>query len=273
MPRDVKDLLGEIDRVLASDADRAAVHSATITNTTVFVSLLPLVHRTGRPNSVGPWHEILRSGTLRTSPPTDGECACGMAPAVYFFVGCAAYPKGNVAFVLEQSSAGPGEATFSPFDSGALAGEYLRPVSAEVPWSLEDRAALLQRFCGDLTAVNVFAPYYIAAHFREARTYVTLAQRSSRDFALYHGLSSTTEDRRASTIEARVHHDVLLDPKSNDIRAIVLANRALIDDIPDEFVSHVLLASADSDSESDGDLAASVAKLILDHAAKKEPLS
>ena len=263
MPQEISELLVEIERAVEKDeGERRTASSAGLAAARALAATMPLVHRTGRRDKNPPWTEILKGRAFRASPSvTEEEEGCGWPPSVYFFLGVAAYPKGSIAFLLEQDALGSQAGTFSAFDSGALSRGHIVPRDTTLPWSLDDRIRHLDRHSGSVTAVRDFAGPYIASHFRDPSSYVSLPQESEPDFDAYHGLRSTNGDRRAWTIEVRLHGDVPVSPGRDKLRAIVLANRALESDVPDDFVDRIVVAEADADS--DGDVAWTTASLVL----------
>ena len=130
-----------------------------------------------------------------------------------------------------------------------------------VAWATNDRAICLDRNSADVASLQAFAGPYVAAHFNQPASYVSRPQRSVTDFDVYHRLRSTTGDRRAWTIEVRLHDNVRLDLPGGTLLHIVLANRALEADVPDHLLEYVTIAEADPDSE--GDVARTVAELVL----------
>lgn len=255
--RSVRDLVMDLEGALTDE--RRQSYDAAIVSARGIAHRLPLVHRTGRPGLTGTWRRILEERTMRASDASAEERLCGWERAVYFFLGSAAYPKGNVAFLLERAVAERVGGSFSPFDSGALA-NHLEP-SSKTTWALEDRAAHLAQHCGSAGEVAEYAGPYLAAHFRDPASYVTAAQGSVPDFDVCHGLCSPSGDRRAWTIEVRAHADVSVAPAEPELVRIVLANRALEADVPDELLDRVTLARADYDGE--GDVRQAVAEFVL----------
>ncbi|MBN2194911.1 MAG: hypothetical protein JW751_18990 [Polyangiaceae bacterium] len=120
MLRSLDELLLELEQSIESDAQRAS-YEANLGTATRVAAALPLVHRTGHERQVEPWHRILYGGMLRASDATEEERQCGWTRAAYFFLGSAAYPHGDIAFVLAPQATGGFAGSFSPFDSGALA--------------------------------------------------------------------------------------------------------------------------------------------------------
>jgi len=189
---------------------RRATYNANLEAATRLAASLPLVHRTGYPSQPLPWQDILRTGELRMSDVTDVEQQCGWSRAVYFFLGCAAYPKGNVGLLFDCSLSATTSGSFSPFDSGALSSGFVVPIE-NVAWTISDQAGCLDRNSADVANLEAFAGPYVAAHFNQPASYVSRPQKSTTDFDVYHRLRSTTEDRRAWTIEVRLHDNVRLD--------------------------------------------------------------
>jgi hypothetical protein len=261
MARSIGELLADIDAAVTADAMRKQAHDAVLSAAGAFADSLPLVHRTGRPGATTRWPDVLTERVLRVSPTiTPEEVACGCANAVYFFLGCAAYPHGGVAFVMEREITAAATSTFSAFDSGGLHSGLILFLGSAA-WSEDDRARCLAQHSGNAADVATFAGRYLAAHFREPSEYTSRDQESMPDFEPYHQLRSTTGDRRAWSIEVRIEGDVAVEPDRDRLRGIVLANRALEADVPDDFYQHVVIA--ESDGDSDGDVAVATARLVL----------
>ncbi len=258
--RPLSELLSDVEGALGAGARRASYNSNLVTAVQL-AATLPLVHRTADPAQPLTWQEILRTGELRVSTGiTEEERRCRWSRAVYFFLGSAAYHKGNVAFVFDRAVSGTVSGNFSPFDSGGLSGGLLEPINAG-SWDVNDRARCLDRHSTDVADVEAFAGPYIAAHFNQPASYVSRPQRSDTDFAVYHELRSTNGDRRAWTIEVRLHGDVTLDLPRGSLLHIVLANRALEADVPDNLLEHVMFA--DAEPEGEGDVARTTAEIVL----------
>jgi hypothetical protein len=261
VPRPVHELLSELEAVLA-DAARRAHYESTLDTAKRLAAALPLVHRTGRPSESRTLRALLHSGDLVPSAPvTNEEQACGWTRALYFFLGSAAYPPGNVAFLVDASAAASSPGTFSAFDSGGLSKGFLVPVDGS-HWTSVERAQCLAKHSSDAHSVSAFAGPYLAAHFHDPLSYVSRPQTSDTDFEVYHGLRSTNGDRRAWTLEVRLQDEVALRPVDGQLLRIVLSNRALEQDIPDHLLEWVTIADAEPDSE--GDVARTVAGLIFE---------
>lgn len=249
-------------QILHGEPDRKASYDGCLASAAAYIRVLPLVHRTGRPDQSEHWTNILKNRMLRVSDQlSQEEEACGWGRAAYFFLGSAAYPKGNVAFVLGRGIVDALRAMFTPFDTGALSRGFLSPRFGGA-WTLEDRTERLRRYTGDFKPIDTFAATYIAAHFKKPESYTLAEQHSAPDFGIYHELYSPTNDRRAWTIEVRVHGNVSLVPDNPEIEAIILSNKAYEADIPDDFCGALVIADSDGEGE-DGDIAKATANMIL----------
>jgi hypothetical protein len=256
--RPLNELLSAIDSVVAADPTRSATRATAEREALHCALALPLVHRTGRPGTRVDWREILLQKRFAASQTiTNEERSCGYQNAVYFFLGCAAYPKGNVVFLINKPSVDNADGTFSPFDSGGLSCGALSSVNLTTE---SERARFLRETSGVLANLSDFSAPYLAAHFTRPSEYPERPQRSLPDFEPYHLLRSTQNDRRAWTIEVRVHGDVPISPDEKSIRAIVVGNRALLSDIPDDFCGFCLVP--DTDGDSDGDVVSKTIEVI-----------
>jgi hypothetical protein len=216
--------------------------------------LLPLVHRSvtaGGPTLA----TILDERHLRARPPcTSRELECGVPRALYFFLGCAAYPEGAVAFLVSTQVLDQGNASYTPFDTGSL-DRYARPRDRERTWEDADRLEFLATHLGHGADAVGFAAEYMAAHFASATDYVCRPQRSEPDRPVYHGLESMTGDRRAWSIEIQFHEDLPLDAEHID--KLVLGQHDLLADIPDDLTAKVVVA------EDEGAVASTIHRLII----------
>lgn len=200
-----------ITAAVEADVLRRGSYTTTLAEARRVAARLPLVHRTNTPIKPSA-KEILRTGSIRVSDElTPEEEACGMRHAVYFFLGRAAFDKGNVAFLVNRHAVAHGPGTFSCFDSGALSKRYLRhAVDMDEP----ARATHLANHSCALRHLDDVSGPFIAAHFNDPLTYVRAPQIAVPDYPAYHGLVSGNDDRRAWTIEARVEDAVAVrDPR------------------------------------------------------------
>jgi len=215
----------------------------------------PLVHRTSGGPSLT---TILGQGQLRAAPPcTPRETDCGIPKALYFFLGCPAYPEGVIALLMFNRVLEAANASYTPFDTGSL-DKYARPRDPSSPWEDDDRREFLATYIGHGADAVGFAAEYVAAHFIDACEYVRRPQLSLPDTPVYHGLESTSGDRRAWSIEVQLHDDVVLDEQH--VEYLVLGPQDLFVDVPDDLTSKVVVA------EDEGALASTISKLILGEA-------
>jgi hypothetical protein len=216
---------------------------------------LLLVHRsvTARGPTLA---SILDDRYLRVKKPpcTPRELQCGVPQALYFFLGCAAFPEGVVAFLVPSRVLDQSNASYTPFDTGSL-DRYARPRDPVRTWEDADRLEFLAAHLGHgADAVN-FAAEYVAAHFASATDYVCRPQVSEPDRPVYHGLESTSGDRRAWSIEIQLHEDLPLDAEHVD--KLVLGQHDLLADIPDHLTAKVVVA------EDAGAVASTIHRLII----------
>lgn len=183
------------------------------------------------------------------------ELECGLDRALYFFLGCAAYPEGNVAFLVKSHLLERMPGSYSPFDSGSLS-KRAHPRDPLAPWEDPEKLAFLESHLGDSTDVVAFCADYIAAHFEDAKDYVLRPQQSEPDFPTYHDLVSQTGDRRAWSIEVRLHEDLEL--SAEHIDAIVIAREDYLDNFPDDLLEKVVIAE---DAEA---VISTIQRLILE---------
>lgn len=218
---------------------------------------LPLVHRTALPN--GPvLADILADGALRAREPcTAREVTCGVPRALYFFLGCAAYPEGAAAFLARNAVLSRLPASFTPFDTGSLE-KYARP-RGDAPWEADDKGAFLAAYLAEGTVALGFCRAYVAAHFEDADDYVRRPQRSEPDHPTYHGLTSDSRDRRAWSVEVQLHADLPLD--ADHVEAVVLGEPDVAVDLPDDLVGVAVIV------ENPGEIAAAIHRLILEEPA------
>jgi hypothetical protein len=121
---------------------------------------------------------------------------------------------------------------------GARAPGSARCAGARCPrtvWDDESKKRHLEEHLGSGADVDQFIGPYLAAHFRDPRSYVRLPQQSAPDFPPYHGLASKNGDRRAWTVEVRVHEDINITPDGLILEEIWLDGHDLFDELPDDF--------------------------------------
>lgn len=218
---------------------------------------LPWIHRTGRAGAS--WRQIFAERLLRPSRVTAHELADGREASVYFFLGACAFPRGNLVLVFRADDPPLRErATFSPFDTGALT-DFVALTAAHPhcssyePWtSAADRCRCLQDHTGSARDLDEFVPAYLAAHFHDAQTYVRRPQQSAPDFAPYHGLRSTSGDRRVWTVEVQVHgaQGVAIDER---LLEVVVRGKDRFDALPGAIKDRAYLLAEDEDADEDGD--------------------
>ncbi len=199
---------------------------------------LPLVHRTCKPGAEDLWHTVLSERKFAAFEPCMGrEKSIGIPRAVYFSVGCGAYPDGLVGFVLDAPSVLTRPASYSPFDSGSIE-KYAVPADPALAtaWDGPSKDHFLSEHVGVGRDVGAFAGPYLASHFRDAFDYVRRPQHDTPDFPAYHGLRSTSGDRRAWTIEVQVHEDVSFGIGDPALVEIVAARQSLVEELPDDLV-------------------------------------
>lgn len=216
----------------------------------------PLVHRTwGGPTLTAIFDQKCLRATL---PCTPRERECGIPRALYFFLGCPAYPQGVIAFLISTRVLERADASYTPFDTGSL-DKYSRPRDPDRAWEDEHRREFLATYLGQGADAVGFAAEYVAAHFVDECDYVRRPQTSLPDKPTYHGLESTSGDRRAWSIEVQLHGDLALDEQH--VEHLVLGPQDLFVDIPDALTSKVVIA------EDDGALAPTIHRLILSEVA------
>ena len=230
MPRPLSELLSALHDVVHSDAARSAQARAGAADAAALAPSMSWVHRTGKS---GDWRGVFEVRRLvAQSAGTSFESRLSLDRAVYFFVGACAYPHGIVALLVSPRIASAGPSTFTPYDSGALK-KYLRPQDSAAPWDDDAKTLHMAAHLGNATDVAGFLGPYLAAHFRDLLDYVRRPQESAPDFPTYHGLVDA--DRRAWTIEVRVHDDVEIAPDGLIVEEIWLDSQDLWDDLPDDF--------------------------------------
>jgi len=246
-PRSLPDLLLSIERALEEDGDRKQRCAACRTTAEGLGAKLPLVHRTGKLGA-GSWKAIVREGVLRAGDAgTELERALGYERAVYFFLGCAAYPAGTVAFLLDAAAL-PAGSTFTPFDSGSLEKGFAVPADATrwATWDPASQRSVFEEHLGAGSDAPAFAASYVTAHFRAPLDYVRRPQQSVPDYPPYHGLRSTSGDRRAWSIEVRIHEDVDIS-SAGALAGIVLERHQMLAHLPDHVAAEVTVAGEEED--------------------------
>lgn len=250
-----------IERVVDGDAGRRASASRSQIRATAVGARLPLVHRTAKPTDFpatagtdgdspsSSWLDLLSGRAFTAKKPcTSREEAAGIPRAAYFFLGCGAFPDGLVGFVLNTTDVLARPASFTPFDSGALE-KYAVPTDAAVlaTWDNKAKDRFLIDYLGDGRDASTFAGLYLAAHFDDPMSYVRRPQQSRPDFAAYHGLESTSGDRRSWTIEVHTHDNVVFGPGGSRLEEIVVARKELLDELPDDLLSLARVATAENE--------------------------
>lgn len=183
---------------------------------------LPLVHRTGHARSK--FGTILTAGELVPQISDDEtqsevETLAGIPENVFCNLGRAAYPKGQIAFLLEPSVLAD-NATMTPFDTGAVA----RGRAIAATWTNEQRADFIKAHLGSASDLGEFAACYIDAHFDTGTEYVVRGREEGPDQAPYHCFSGDDLDCRAWTVECQSRERVEL--SQTTVRRIVVANKA-----------------------------------------------
>lgn len=266
-PRDCEQLLAAIHHACGADASREACRTAGAAEAQQLAPHLPWMHRTGRSAT---WRKLFTTGRLDPSAVNPHEALDGRSQSVYFFVGACAFPKGNIVLVFHSTHADwlP-RATFTPFDTGSLAGfaviDPAHPAhSSYAPWTTTHQCGYLQDHAGNASALPEYLPTYLACHFRHPADYVTRPQISTPDIPPYHGLQSTSGDRRAWTVEVQLHGDsgAILDSES--LLEIVVLGKDRFDALPATFKAMARLIEEDDNTDSPPDpVATTCAQWIL----------
>lgn len=251
--RSLEEMLGSLELILRGDEARQDHATRSVALASEVARRLPLVHRTNKPGEEREqikWQAILDSRTFAAREPCTGdrEKAAGIPLAAYFFVGCGAYPEGLVGFVLETASVLTLPSSFTPFDSGSLT-RFAVPAEAALAaaWDEPSKDRFLDDHVGPGRELVAFSGPYLAAHFREPLAYIRGGQRSDPHFPAYHGLRSTSGDRRAWTLEVQVHEDVVFRDGGATLVEIVAARHALTLDIPDDLLFLTRVASPENE--------------------------
>lgn len=280
-PRDCDHLLAEIERLCATDLSREACRVAAFAAARRLAPHLPWMHRTGRPYSgpagaAGPatsWRTIFATGRLAPSEVKTHEALDGRSASVYFFVGACAFPKGNIVLICQPTR--PDwllRATFTPFDTGALAGHAgLDPATPVhdlyAPWTTPEHCRYLQNYSGSAPALDAYLPVYLATHFRQPRDYVTRPQVSVPDIAPYHGLRSASGDRRTWTVEVQLHGDAGATLDDETLLEIFVLGKDRFDALPATFKGLARLLEEDDGVDTPADpLATACAEWTLERA-------
>lgn len=247
-----------IQRVLAASDERGRIAARNLDHARTLVERFFLTHRTESPGAPT-LRTILSERRLSASVPcTQRELDCGIERAVYFFMGCVAYPSGSAAFIVPNRLLDRKRASYSPFDTGSLS-SYARLRDPLAPWDDAQKHAFLESHLGDGTDAIAFAAEYVAAHFEDAADYVRRPQRSDPDFPTYHDLTSTTGDRRAWSIEVQLHDDLEL--TTEHLEAIAVADKELRFDIPEDLFEKLIIA------EDEGSMIAKIQQHIAQEAS------
>lgn len=262
MPCDLTSLLADLAKVVDEDSERGKVYTMTLESAQDIAQGIRAIHKTKKKSLA----EIFQSMKLETHDVgTAIERSLGYDKAVYFFLGFAAYPQGNAAFLTPPDVIRVDGDTFTPCDTGAIEKGFSIPrdPSKRAGWDEADQKVFIEAHLGDLSDVTDFAGPYIAAHFHQSIDYVTRGQVSIPDFPPFHGLESTTGDRRAWTIELQLHHDVHLDPDEDVLEMIVIDNLDLLDDIHVGFRRKTTFPDEDDEDGFETFLVKQVQALIL----------
>jgi hypothetical protein len=157
-------------------------------------------------------------------------------------------PDGLVGFVLDAPSVLTRPASYTPFDSGAIE-KYAVPAAPALAaaWDGPAKDRFLAEHAGMGRELVAFSGPYLASLFHEPLTYVRGGQRSNPDFPAYHGLQSTSGDRRAWTMEVQVHENVAFGAGGATLIEIVAARPALVEDMPDDLVGLTRVASPENE--------------------------
>ncbi|MEZ4293735.1 MAG: hypothetical protein R3B70_02075 [Polyangiaceae bacterium] len=152
--------------------------------------------------------------------------------AVYFFVGSCAYPEGLAVLLFSFTRGSVARSTFNPYDTGFLKHVAIPRRPADT-WDDTAKTQHIQSTMGWTRDLHAFGGPYLAAHFRDPIDYVRRPQDGVPDFEPYHGLGGG--DRRAWTIEARLHDDVTIEPNGQELLEIWLEDQSLLRELPVDF--------------------------------------
>lgn len=251
-------LLERLEAAIGPSGERRDSYTNTRPQAGRIAKRLPLVHRTaptGAATSARDWRAIFDHGTLNADPvPTEHERRAGRERSVYFFLGAGAYPSGQIALLLDPTEAlRYVTASFSPFDTGGM--HHCTP---SCNWDDERRCQHLTAYTGNAPDVHDFAGPYLAAHFRDPRTYVRASQQSAPDFPSFHELVSDG-DRRAWTIEIQAHDDVAISSDPLLLRQLLVVGTHKLLELPDEYLARARVLPDDA---SENIIYAEIAKTI-----------
>jgi hypothetical protein len=151
------------------------------------------------------------------------------------------------------------ESSVTPFDSGGCAGGCFlcsgRTMLEEERSEMLDNHTLIEG-----PSWVQYGASYLAAHFRDPMDYVRRPQMSTPDYKPYHGLESETGDRRAWSIELRIHGDVPVPPKR--LARVVLQSRDLFGELPAPYRRLARVVSRDDSFDFCRGIGKSVADLM-----------
>lgn len=247
-----------LQRVLGANDERGRIAAKNLDRAHALAQRFCLTHRTESPNAPTLRAILAEQRLFAKEPCTQRELDCGIDRAIYFFMGCVAYPSGSAAFLVPNRVLDRMRASYTPFDTGSLS-SYARPRDLLVPWDDPEKHTFLESYLGHGADARAFSAEYIAAHFEDAADYVRSPQRSDPDFPSYHDLTSTTGDRRAWSIEVQLHEDLEL--TAEHLEAIVVADKELLADIPGELVEKLIIA------EDEGSMIAKIQQHIVQEAS------
>jgi hypothetical protein len=254
----LEDMCSAIQRVLGASDERGRVAAKNLQGARALAERFFLIHRTESPGAPA-LRTILSERRLSAKDPcTQRELDCGIDRAIYFFMGCVAYPSGSAAFLIPNRVLDGIQASYSPFDTGSLS-NHARPRDPLVSWGAPEKHAFLESHLGDGADAFAFSAEYVAAHFQDVADYVRRSQQSDPDFPVYHDLASTTGDRRAWSIEVQLHEDLEL--TAEHLEAIAIADKELLVDIPKDFFDKLIIA------EDEGSMIAKIQHHIVQEAS------
>lgn len=245
--KSLAEMLRPLVAVVTADPARHANAWATHGSAQAVAQRLPLVHRTAKPGAEASWLDIVQHRRVAAQPAcTPREHRAGVTRAAYFFLGCGAYPDGQVGFVLDRTALRGQPCSYTPLDSGSLESHTV-PADPGQPWDDAAKDGFFAAHHAQGAEVHDFAGPYLAGHFQQPLQYVRCRQRSQPDFAPYHGLKDPQGDRRAFTIELQAHDDVAFGPSDVHLLEIVVAKPSLLDELPDDLVGKAWVAHAEGE--------------------------